>query len=71
MQEALSVRTVYDFPVAGHFCVDGAVRYVRLVRRHGDPQPQGMCQRCHTAFLYRKPKPSPVRHLAGEGESYF
>jgi hypothetical protein len=58
----MTVRTVYDFPVAGHLCSDGSVRYVRLVRRHGANQPEGTCPTCQIAFQYRKPKPSPARH---------
>ena len=65
-----SVRTVYDFPVAGHRCSDGAVRYIKLVRRSGQ-QPEGTCQQCNTSFQYRKPKPSNVRHPEGEGIVHF
>ena len=65
-----SVRTVYDFPVAGHRCSDGAVRYVKLVRRSGQ-QPEGTCLQCNTSFQYRKPKPSNVRHPEGEGIVHF
>ncbi|MGH7907130.1 MAG: hypothetical protein ACREP6_10920 [Candidatus Binataceae bacterium] len=71
MADSTVVRTVYDFPVAGHLCSDGAVRYVRLVRRHGSPQPEGTCPRCQAAFQYRKPKPSRVRHIDGEGITHF
>ena len=66
----VSVRTVYDFPVAGHLCSDGSVRYVRLVRRSGQ-QPEGTCHQCNTSFQYRKPKPSSVRHPEGEGIVHF
>jgi hypothetical protein len=62
---------VYDFPVAGHLCADGTVRYVKLVRRPGNAQPEGTCQLCQTAFLYRKPKPSPVRHFGSDGADHF
>jgi hypothetical protein len=58
----VGVRTVYDYPVAGHLCSDGAVRYIKLVRRGGN-QPQGTCTQCQTSFQYVKPKPSPVRHV--------
>ncbi len=71
MEHSSVVRTVYDFPVAGHLCSDGTVRYVKLVRRSGLPRPQGTCPNCQTAFEYHKPKPSPVRHPAGEGTSHF
>jgi hypothetical protein len=66
MDDNPTVRTVYDFPVAGHVCSDGSVRYVKLVRR-GGAQPEGTCVTCQTAFQYRKPKPSPVRHIESEG----
>jgi hypothetical protein len=66
----VSVRTVYDFPVAGHLCSDGSVRYVKLVRRSGQ-QPEGTCHQCNTSFQYRKPKPSSVRHPEGEGIVHF
>jgi hypothetical protein len=71
MESLPTVRTVYDFPVAGHLCSDGSVRYVRLVRRQGGAQPAGTCSRCQTSFQYRKPKPSPVRHYAGDGANHF
>ncbi|GEM_PF-420313 len=66
-----TVRTVYDFPVAGHLCSDGVVRYVKLVRRHGSTEIEGTCTTCQTAFQYRKPKPSTVRHYDGEGVTHF
>jgi hypothetical protein len=69
MNDSRTVRTVYDFPVAGHLCVDGNVRYIKLVRRSGQ-QPQGTCQHCQTEFQYRKPKPSSVRH-PDEGITHF
>ena len=70
--ENSAVRTVYDFPVAGHLCSDGAVRYVKLVRRTGQPQPQGTCVECQVAFQYQKPQRSKVRHPAGEeGATHF
>jgi hypothetical protein len=67
MEEQPAVRTVYDFPVAGHLCVDGMVRYVKLMRRQGSPHREGTCALCQAAFQYRKPKPSPVRHFGSEG----
>ena len=71
MSEKITVRTVYDFPVAGHLCDDGTVRYVKLVRRSGQ-QPEGTCQQCGTSFLYRKPKASKTaRHPDGEGIIHF
>jgi hypothetical protein len=66
MDESPKVRTVYDFPVAGHLCTDGTVRYVRLVRRGTASQPQGVCQTCQTAFQYQKPKAAPARHFPVE-----
>ncbi|MFZ0887014.1 MAG: hypothetical protein WA005_01050 [Candidatus Binataceae bacterium] len=66
MDDSFTVRTVYDFPVAGHLCNDGSVRYVRLVRRHGAQQPEGTCPNCQTAFQYRKPKSAPMRHFPAE-----
>jgi hypothetical protein len=71
MSEKITVRTVYDFPVAGHLCDDGTVRYVKLVRRGGQ-QPEGTCPLCKTSFLYRKPKASKTaRHVEGEGIVHF
>ena len=65
------VRTVYDYPVAGHLCTDGSVRYIKLVRRSGY-QPQGTCTQCQTSFQYVKPKPSSVRHSdEGGGATHF
>jgi hypothetical protein len=61
VQVGVGVRTVYDYPVAGHLCTDGAVRYIRLVRKGGN-QPQGTCTQCQMSFQYVKPKPSQVRH---------
>jgi len=70
MENTNTVRTVYDFPVAGHLCDDGTVRYVKLGRRPGQTQPQGVCAQCHTAFQYQKPQRSRVRHENG-GTSHF
>jgi hypothetical protein len=71
MSEKITVRTVYDFPVAGHLCEDGTVRYVKLVRRGGQ-QPEGTCPQCKTSFQYRKPKASKsARHIDGEGIVHF
>ena len=71
MSEKITVRTVYDFPVAGHLCEDGTVRYVRLVRRSGQ-QPEGTCQQCKTLFQYQKPKAAKnARHVDGEGIVHF
>ncbi|MGC1677588.1 MAG: hypothetical protein WA740_08645 [Candidatus Binataceae bacterium] len=66
-----AVRTVYDYPVASHLCSDGSVRYVKLVRKSGNPQPEGTCTTCQLSFQYRKPKPSSVRHPEGEGITHF
>ncbi len=63
-------RTVYDYPVAGHLCTDGTVRYIKLVRRQGN-QPQGTCSQCQTSFQYVKPKASPVRHFDEGGVTHF
>jgi len=70
MAEQTAVRTVYDFPVAGHVCSDGAVRYVKLVRKSGT-SPTGTCAQCQTSFQYVKPKPSSVRHHDSEGMTHF
>jgi hypothetical protein len=71
MSEKITVRTVYDFPVAGHLCDDGIVRYVRLVRRSGQ-QPEGTCPECKICFVYQKPKASKnARHIEGEGIVHF
>jgi hypothetical protein len=71
MSEKITVRTVYDFPVAGHLCDDGIVRYVRLVRRSGQ-QPEGTCPECKICFVYQKPKASKnARHIEGEGLVHF
>ena len=70
--ENSAVRTVYDFPVAAHLCHDGAVRYVKLVRRTGQSQPQGTCPKCDLTFQYQKPQRSKVRHPDGEaGATHF
>jgi hypothetical protein len=69
-ERTTTVRTVYEFPVAGHVCSDGSVRYVKLVRRGGQ-QPEGVCATCQASFQYRKPKPSSVRHPDGEGITHF
>ncbi|MBF6560952.1 MAG: hypothetical protein IVW56_11730 [Candidatus Binataceae bacterium] len=67
MENSSAVRTVYDFPVAGHLCTDGAVRYTRLARRPGSVQTQGECPHCHITFQYRKPLRSNVRHFGEHG----
>ncbi len=71
MDYSPTVRTVYDFPVAGHLCADGAVRYIKLVRRPGKPQPHGHCATCEIEFVYQKPQRSRVRHHEGEGANHF
>jgi len=71
MVNSTAVRTVYDFPVAGHLCSDGAVRYVKLTRRAGHPQPQGTCPQCQAAFQYQKPRRSRTRHHSGESATHF
>ena len=71
MEKLTAIRTVYDFPVAGHLCADGAVRYVKLSRRAGQLQPQGVCPQCQTAFQYQKPQRSKVRHASGAGATHF
>jgi len=71
MADSPTVRTVYDFPVAGHLCNDGNVHYVKLIRRQGSSEIQGTCPTCQTAFQYRKPKPSRVRHFDPEGVTHF
>jgi len=71
MSEKITVRTVYDFPVAAHLCDDGTVHYVRLVRRSGQT-PEGTCHQCKTSFQYRKPKASKsARHPEGERIVHF
>jgi len=71
VEEKVTVRIVYDFPVAGHLCDDGIVRYVKLVRRAGQ-QPEGTCPQCKILFVYQKPKASKTaRHPAGEGIVHF
>jgi hypothetical protein len=71
MSEKITVRTVYDFPVAGHLCDDGTVRYIKLMRRSGQ-QPEGTCPICKTSFVYQKPKASKnARHVDGEGIVHF
>ncbi len=66
-----AVRTVYEYPVAGHLCSDGTVRYVKLVRHAGNQQPEGTCTTCQQSFQYRKPKASSVRHPDSEGITHF
>ena len=70
VNENITVKIVYDFPVAAHLCDDGIVHYVRLVRRSGQP-PEGTCPQCKILFQYRKPKPSKARHVDGEGIVHF
>ena len=71
MENQTAVRTVYDFPVAGHLCSDGAVRYVKLVRQPGNSQPKGTCPQCQLAFQYQKPQRSKVRHYGEAGATHF
>ena len=71
MENSTSVRIVYDFPVAGHLCTDGAVRYIKMARRAGLPQPQGTCPQCQTTFQYQKPQRSKVRHFGENGATHF
>jgi hypothetical protein len=66
-----AIRTVYDFPVAGHLCEDGTVRYTKLSRRPGNAQPQGVCPQCQTAFQYQKPQRSKVRHYGETSATNF
>lgn len=70
-EQTAVVRTVYDYPVAGHLCSDGLVRYIKLVRRSGSSQPQGTCNQCQTSFQYVKPKPSSTRHYDDGGVTHF
>ena len=67
--DATDIRTVYDFPVAGHLCSDGTVHYVKLTRRSGNPKHQGVCAQCQTTFQYEKPQRSRVRHYGIEDAS--
>ena len=70
--EATDIRTVYDFPVAGHLCSDGVVHYVKLQGCSGNPKPEGVCSRCQIRFQYEKPQRSRVRrHYSSEGASHF
>jgi hypothetical protein len=71
MENQTAVRTVYDFPVAGHLCSDGAVRYIKLVRQARNTQPQGTCPQCQIAFQYQKPQRSKVRHYGDTGATHF
>ena len=71
MENSPAVRTVYDFPVAGHLCTDGAVRYIKLARRPGNVRPQGVCPQCQTTFQYQKPQRSKVRHFGENGATHF
>jgi len=64
------VRTVYEYPVAGHLCSDGTVHYVKLIKHERGQQPNGTCTTCQTSFEYRKPKPSSVKH-PDEGITHF
>lgn len=65
------IRTVYDFPVAGHRCSDDVVHYIKLVRRNGEQQHRGTCPNCQTVFQYQKPQRSHVKHASGEGATHF
>jgi hypothetical protein len=71
MEHTTQIRTVYDFPVAAHLCSDGVVHYVKLVRRPGQPQPQGVCPECQVTFHYQKPQRSKVRHADQAGATHF
>jgi hypothetical protein len=71
MENYIETRIVYDFPVAAHLCSDGAVHYVKLVRRAGQAQPQGTCPECQIAFMYQKPQRSKVRHADTAGATHF
>jgi len=71
MESSTTVRIVYDFPVAGHLCTDGAVRYVKMARRAGSAQTQGVCPRCQITFQYQKPQRPKLRHFGENGASHF
>jgi hypothetical protein len=71
MENSTAVRIVYDFPVAGHLCTDGAVRYIKMARRAGLAQPQGVCPTCQIIFQYQKPQRSKVRHFGENGATHF
>jgi hypothetical protein len=71
MENSTAVRIVYDFPVAGHLCTDGVVRYIKLARRAGIVQPHGECPHCHITFQYCKPQRSKVRHPHEHGATQF
>jgi hypothetical protein len=71
MEKSTAVRIVYDFPVAGHLCTDGAVRYIKMARRAGVAQHQGMCPQCQITFQYQKPQRSKVRHFDTNGATHF
>lgn len=71
MENTSTVRIVWDYPVAGHLCIDGAVKYVKLSRQPGAAQPQGVCPQCQVTFQYRKPQRSRVRHYGENGATHF
>jgi hypothetical protein len=71
MEKSSAVRIVYDFPVAGHLCTDGAVRYIKMARRAGVAQLQGVCPQCQIVFQYQKPQRSKVRHFDANGATHF
>jgi len=59
------MRTVQvsDFPAVQHRHPDGTIVTVRL-RRVGGKGYEAICAGCGTTFVYRKPRPSTVRHYA-------
>ncbi len=57
------MRTVYvsDFPAVQHRHEGGAIVTVKLRRVAGGGH-KASCAGCGTTFIYRKPRPSGVRH---------
>lgn len=57
------MRTVQvsDFPAVQHRHRDGVIVTVRLRRVAGGGY-RAFCDGCGTTFVYRKPRPSDVRH---------
>ena len=57
------MRTVFvaEYPAIQHRHEDGAIVTVHLKRGRGAIRAR--CAGCNTEFVYRKPKPSGIRHF--------
>jgi hypothetical protein len=57
------MRTVYvaEYPAIQHRHANGDIVTVKLRRRSGELR--ATCAGCDTEFVYRKPRPSGIRHF--------